>query len=71
MFLGWVFHVVVCILLLVGSGSITSVGEERANLLVIMWFLLERFPLLLGAWDRLCYFIVALPEPSINLFNKT
>ena len=25
----------------------------------------ERFPLLLGAWDGLRYFIVALPEPSI------
>ena len=34
-------------------------------LLVIMWFLLERFPLPLGAWDGLRYFIVALPEPSI------
>ena len=34
-------------------------------LLVIMWFLFERFPLPLGAWDRLRYFIVALPEPSI------
>ena len=53
-----------------GSGSITSVWEERANffcfcLLVIMWFLLQRFPLSLGAWDGLRYFIVALPEPSI------
>ena len=27
---------------------------------------LERFPLPLGAWDGLRYFIVALPEPSIN-----
>ena len=26
---------------------------------------LERFPLPLGAWDGLGYFIVALPEPSI------
>ena len=34
-----------------------------------MWFLLERFPLLLGAWDGLRYFIVALPEPSISLFT--
>ena len=52
-----------------GSGSITSVWEERANfchcLLVIMWFLLKRFPLPLGAWDGLRYFIVALPEPSL------
>ena len=29
-------------------------------------FCLERFPLPLGAWDGLCYFIVALPEPSVN-----
>ena len=28
-------------------------------------FGLERFPLPLGAWDGLRYFIVALPEPSI------
>ena len=33
-----------------------------------MWFLLERFPLPLGTWDGLRYFIVALPEPSIELF---
>ena len=26
------------------------------------------FPLPLGAWDGLRYFIVALPEPSINYF---
>ena len=50
-----------------GSGSITSVGEEHCLycLLVIMWFLLERFPLPLGALDGLRYFIVALPDPSI------
>ena len=28
-------------------------------------FCLERFPLPLGAWDGLRYFIVALPEPAI------
>ena len=57
-----------------GSGSITSVGEERANLSaavtslpLIMCFCLERFPLPLGAWDGLRYFIVALPEPSIYI----
>ena len=54
-----------------GSGSITSVGEERANLSVVVYlklygFCLERFPLPLGAWDGLRYFIVALPEASIN-----
>ena len=52
------------------SGSITSVGEERANLSAVVYlklcgFCLERFPLPLGAWDGLRYFIVALPEPSI------
>ena len=53
----------------------TSVGEERANLSAIIYLLLcgfcpERFPLPLGAWDGLRYFIVALPEPSIKLFFK-
>ena len=55
-------------LYLSGSGSIASVGEERANLsaiVVIMWFMLERFPLPLGAWDWLRYFIVVFPEPSL------
>ena len=28
-------------------------------------FCLERFPLPLGAWDGIHYFIMALPEPSI------
>ena len=31
---------------------------------------MERFPLFLGAWDGLRYFIVALPEPSINYFIR-
>ena len=58
-----------------GSGSITSVGEERANLsafvyLLLCGFCLERFPLPLGAWDGLRYFIVALPEPSYNYFEN-
>ena len=52
-----------------GSGSITSVGEERANLSAVVYLLLcelclERFPLPLGAWGGLRYFTVALPEPS-------
>ena len=56
-----------------GSGSITSVGEERANLSAVVYlelcgFCLEMFPLPLGAWDGLRLFIVALPEPSIELF---
>ena len=46
--------------------SWTSVGEERANLsAIVCGFCSERFPLPLGAWDGLRYFIVALPEPSI------
>ena len=55
-----------------GSGSITSVGEERANLSAVVYlylcgFCLDRFPVPRGAWDGLRYmcFIVALPEPSI------
>ena len=53
-----------------GSGSITSVGEKRANLSAVVYlqlygFCLERFPLPLGVWDGLRYFIVALREPSI------
>ena len=56
-----------------GSRSITSVGEERANLsavvnLKLCGFCSERFPLPLSTWDGLRYFIVALPEPSISLF---
>ena len=52
------------------SGSITSVGEERANLSAIacLWlygFCSGRFSLPLGAWNGPRYFIVALPEPSI------
>ena len=54
-------------------GSITSVGEERANLSTVVYlylcgFFSERFPLPLRAWDGLRYFIVALPEPSIYVF---
>ena len=57
------------------SGSITSAGEERANLSAVVYlklcgFCLARFPLPLGAWDGLRYFIVALPEPSINNFEN-
>ena len=53
-----------------GSGSISSVGEERAYLSAVFYlklcgFCLERFPLPLGPWGGLRYFIVALPEPSI------
>ena len=56
------------------SGSITSVEEESANLPAVVYlylcgFCLERFPLPLGASDGLRYFIVALPEPSINYFG--
>ena len=51
------------------SGSITSVGTEKANLSAIVYlrvcgFFSERFPLPLGAWDGLRYF-VALPVPSM------
>ena len=69
------FRVVICIILLFilyvnGSGSSTSVMEERANLSAVVYlslcgFCLGRFPLPLGDWDGLRYFLVALPEPSI------
>ena len=68
------FHVVFCILLLViymqaVVDQLPRLGKRKLIcllfLLVILWFLLERFPLPLGALDRLRYFIVALPEPSI------
>ena len=52
------------------SGSVTVVGEERANLFAIVYLLLcgfcsESFPLPLGTWDGLRYLIVALPGYSI------
>ena len=50
-------------------GSITSVGEERANLyLQLCGFCSERLSLPIGAWDGLRYFIVPLPGPFITLF---
>ena len=39
--------------------------EWNRNSSLSSGFCLERFPLSLGAWDGLRYFIVALPEPSI------
>ena len=68
------FRVVICIFVVYlyvnGSGSIISVGEERANLSAVVYlslcgFCLERFPVPLCAWDSIRYFIVALTEPSI------
>ena len=48
---------------------ITSVGKERAVFLLlithILLFLFEGVPLPMGAWERLHYFIVALPGPCI------
>ena len=37
--------------------------------ILLTFFFLDRFPLPLGAWDGLLYFIVALPGPSIYLSN--
>ena len=34
----------------------------------ILGCIISTFPLPLGAWDGLRYFIVAVPEPSIELF---
>ena len=58
------------------SGLIIEVGEEKANFSAIIYlkscsFCSEGFPLSLGAWDRLHYFIVALPGPSILLFYNS
>ena len=52
------------------SGLITSAGEERADVFAIDYsefcgFCSEGFPLHLGAWERMRYFIVALPGYSI------
>ena len=67
-------HVVFCILLLViymqaVVDQLPRLGTRELFfcycLLVIMWFLLERFRFPLGAWDGLRNFIVALSEPSI------
>ena len=62
----------VCYLYLSGNGSITSGGEDRANLSAIVYLLLcgfcsLRFSLPLCALDGLHYFIVALPESSKNI----
>ena len=39
--------------------------EKRPKEVATQFSPLEGFPLPLGAWDGLRYFIVALPEPSI------
>ena len=52
------------------SGSVTSAGEERANLSAIVYlkscgFCSERLSLPIGAWDGLHCFLMALSEQSI------
>ena len=49
------------------SGPITSVGEERSIFFSAFACDLcnEGFPLPIGAWDWLCYFIVTYPWPSL------
>ena len=49
------------------SGPITSVGEERAIIFSAFACGLcnEGFPVLIGAWDGLCYFILTYPWPSL------
>ena len=59
-----------------GSGSITSVWEERELICLLLFTcnyryvvsVLERFPLPLGAWDGLRYFIVAPLSLPYNYF---
>ena len=63
-------RVVFCILLLVIYMQAVADQLQRAIFSAIVYlqlrsFCSERFPLPLDAWDGLCYFIVALPEPSI------
>ena len=63
-----ILYSIVCYLYVICSGSIISVGGERANLSAIVYLLLcsfcsERFPL--AAYDGLRYFIVAHSGPSI------
>ena len=45
--------------------QLPRLGKRELVCLLLFTCSLERFPLPLGAWDGLCYFIVALPEPSI------
>ena len=69
------FRVVICILLLfiymeTVVDQLPRLGKRELICLLLFTcnyvvFGLERFPLPLGAWDGLRYFIVALPEPSI------
>ena len=51
------------------GGSVASVGEGELvclpRLACSCVVSIRGFPFPLGAWDGLCYFIVALPEPSI------
>ena len=46
------------------SGSISSVEEER-ELIFLLSFTCNYVGFSLGAWNRLRYFIMALPGPSI------
>ena len=67
---GRILYSIVSYLYVSCTGSFTSVGKERAYLSAIVYlylcgFCLERFPLPLGAWNGLRYFIVAHTEPSI------
>ena len=45
--------------------SIPRLGNRELIFLLSFTFSSEEFPLPFGTWDRLRYFIVALPEPSI------
>ena len=57
-------------LLLFTCNYVASVRRGFLFLWVLGMGCSERFPLPLGAWDGLCYYIVALPEPSIYLFYQ-
>ena len=45
--------------------QLPRLGKRELICLLLFGFCTERFPLPLGAWDGLRYFIVALPVSSI------
>ena len=51
------------------SGSVTSIRKGKANVSAIVYCYYVVFPLSLGAWDGLRYFIVALPSIYFSNFH--
>ena len=66
----FILYSIVSYLYVSPSGSITSVGEKRANISAVVYLLLcglfsEGFPLTLESWDGVRYFILTFSGPSI------